>query len=817
MQISSLELFNFGKHEHKLLNFLPGSNIIIGPNYSGKSTMMRAIAVGLYGNRMTPIPSKLLVRRGATNFKIILTLRNSDKGLTIQRTMQDSSITREGESSPYVVGHTQVNEEVARILQMDRGTFQRVFLSEQGSPQQLLAMEGAELQRFIESVTGLDDLDSMQKLSNQKATTAKTKAEALTGELLDDGAYNSYKTELVTLGAELVKAKSTQQLCESAHKETRSGLEVLQKKLLEATTHNKKANEWYAKKNPLKAQLDSRPELDLIDTTALNHSVFLRQDSVNIATSTLSDLLSLLSLHDTYEASLAYYDKEISILSAKDMPITPEKDLADAEAEIREIDAQLRAQAEIKSEYLAARTRTQALEAQVSEVMGSLNDLGAHQIVPELTDLITKESECKQVVNELTSKLSQLTDVWAHAECPTCHRPFDASFDKAAIEQEMLETKEALRGATSHLQVAAHELASERNHLEKVTWHNREFDRLSNAMNDLSRRLEVEMASLASLPRPMEDSVILNSQQAVEAKRASLQRLKAANTESKFYLAQLEKLKQGKLDLLAPADPRPDSTLVDTLHLELNHHKAELKIISDQLTEALAKNEMAKASNSIRLNILSHLKGYPDELDPVIKDISKLNADVETQLKALDTSFEDLSKANKYVSDLELKKQPLEALISSHERVAAEVIDHLATAKIYGFLFNLISSHRDLFMTRAKLTLFEVASEFAQIATNGDIQEVLIHEGAISYREGAQVFPKDTASGAQKSIIGLGMKLGIAQLVVSDFDTFILDEVSADMAEDTSISCMGALDMLCSNSITVTHRHLDTAGSVIQL
>jgi DNA repair exonuclease SbcCD ATPase subunit len=120
-------------------------------------------------------------------------------------------------------------------------------------------------------------------------------------------------------------------------------------------------------------------------------------------------------------------------------------------------------------------------------------------------------------------------------------------------------------------------------------------------------------------------------------------------------------------------------------------------------------------------------------------------------------------------------------------------------------------------MAKAQATLFEVASEFARLSSDGDIQEVLVHEGNISYKENDQIFPKDTASGSQKSMMGLGMKLGIANLINSDFETFLLDEVSADMSEDISLKCMGALDMLCANSVVITHRPMDVAGNVIDL
>jgi DNA repair exonuclease SbcCD ATPase subunit len=97
------------------------------------------------------------------------------------------------------------------------------------------------------------------------------------------------------------------------------------------------------------------------------------------------------------------------------------------------------------------------------------------------------------------------------------------------------------------------------------------------------------------------------------------------------------------------------------------------------------------------------------------------------------------------------------------------------------------------------------------------MEEVLLQDGNITYREAGRVHGKRRASGAQRTIIGLGLKLGLVRLVPSNFDCLILDEVSADMCPEVSMRCMLAINSFCGQTIAVTHRSLDVAGNVIEL
>jgi len=157
MIIEKLIAKNFKKHKFINLNFTSGRNLITGSNYSGKSTILQAILVGLYGNSMAPGQTKDLINDEGKDFSIELWL---DNGVCIKRSSNNSQVIGiDGEVK--VRTHSAVNKWCEEMLDTDRKTFLRVFASEQGSPQALLAMEGAPLRSFIEQAIGMDKLDKL--------------------------------------------------------------------------------------------------------------------------------------------------------------------------------------------------------------------------------------------------------------------------------------------------------------------------------------------------------------------------------------------------------------------------------------------------------------------------------------------------------------------------------------------------------------------------------------------------------------------------------------------------------------------------------
>lgn len=175
-----------------------------------------------------------------------------------------------------------------------------------------------------------------------------------------------------------------------------------------------------------------------------------------------------------------------------------------------------------------------------------------------------------------------------------------------------------------------------------------------------------------------------------------------------------------------------------------------------------------------------------------------------------------LSQTKDLQHEIELEILPLKVKKRDHEEAYSRCKGYYEEAENLKYISQLLSNSRTKFISEAMATIFSVASEFAKLSTNGDIEEVLF-DGNIKYKENGVVRGKLAASGAQQAVIGLGMKLGIANLVVSDFGAILLDEATAAMSEEISLQTSLAMGSLCEQSISISHRKMDIAGNVISL
>ncbi len=790
--------------------------MIVGPNYSGKSTIMRALAVGLFGNRMTTIPTKLMIRRGAKDFNIKIKLTAQSGSVYIQRTSVNSSITREAESSPYVVGHTQVNDEVRRLMQMSRDTFRKVFMSEQGSPQQLLAMEGAELQRFVESVTELDDLDAMQKLAGQNLTQYKAKAETLSGLLMQDDALVKAKADLADYTVQRNKAIQVKDSLESSRAELSAKADNLQAELSKAVEQNKAAEKWWANKNPLLQQIEARPELELIDVSLLESNLTEASQTVKSCAEVLQGKADLVREWDSYTKTKSAYEVELEELLSKDLTLVPEDAITKLEDDITGLRSFINNQTLVKERYDNQTSLVESLAVGVEAERVEL--LGMHpRALPDLTSLNASVENILAKISGLTATETQLSSLLHDSECPTCHRPFDANFDKGKVTLALDECQKTLVEARQELHVEGKKLSDLTQELHASEEFNAKLTRRHQGLIEVASKLKTAEDTLANMAKPTSDEELAKARDQIKVYDVALNSAKVNNSEKTFFLGRVEKAELSLVQLKPPVEDKPDQYVVDKAEADLSLAREVLTAVSNRLTEATTKNELAKASNSVRSTLLKKLESYPDALDPKPVDVEPVSILLKAAVDELSAVSTSLRECEASVSNLNLMMQPLTSEIALDEKYRKDSESHARQAKLYSSLVNLISTHRDQFMARAQAALFEVASEFVRLSSGGDIQEVLVHDGSISYRENDQIFPKDTASGAQKSMIGLGMKLGVSNLIHSDFDTFLLDEVSADMSEDISLSCMSALDMLCPNAVVITHRQMDTAGNVIQL
>ena len=171
-----------------------------------------------------------------------------------------------------------------------------------------------------------------------------------------------------------------------------------------------------------------------------------------------------------------------------------------------------------------------------------------------------------------------------------------------------------------------------------------------------------------------------------------------------------------------------------------------------------------------------------------------------------------LDKANAEQSLTSLQKQ-----LTDNAEMQASYLSYVSKQTRLSSISKLLSHNRVRYLEETWDNLFGAASEFVSMATGGDIETMFLSDSGIKYREKGRTRNKWSASGAQKSLMGLGLKVALTQLVTSPFDSLILDEISADCSPEISLACLMALQNYSEQSIVVSHREFDVAANVIDL
>ena len=399
--LERLELNNFKKHEHLVLDFTAGLNGVTGPNYRGKTTVLYGILYCLGGARLVP-GSRLQTRGTNSGFKQSLWLTFGNIGrYRIDRTKTGASLTElcpDGTEQPVATGTTPVNQAVARLLGMPLKRFAQIKYAKQRKASALLEVGSTELFKIITELTGLERVSQvMERVGGQLKTW----------KLLQD------ETTLTDIDEQQV------QVMNWLGEETQLAIDLTQlNNELTETKRQRTASEAHERR------------LSQAQTAVFGAVTTLRQ-AEREATASMT----------------ALEDAQRQVEQFRGHPLTTET-LVDMELRLKDLREQV---AEGKQARYRVKSLQQDLESAQLELQSAVRK--AAPLRDEVKEL-RRESEVdldalhaaaaqaeanKQAAGE---KLEALIEAGKKGTCGTCQRPFDAfnPHDHAALVREHQET-----------------------------------------------------------------------------------------------------------------------------------------------------------------------------------------------------------------------------------------------------------------------------------------------------------------------------------------------------------------------------------------
>lgn len=167
-----VELTNFQKHAELRHDFSDGLNLIVGPNWSGKSTLLRAVRYALFGTSAAKVQAGNLAGPQCSTWNVRLGFTLHSENYTVERGPRKALLLREGLKDPLASGHSAVTAEIESMIG-SQAAFMAYQAALQGEADTLLTLGAAKLAAHIESVIGSDVVDTvLERIRERRAPLA---------------------------------------------------------------------------------------------------------------------------------------------------------------------------------------------------------------------------------------------------------------------------------------------------------------------------------------------------------------------------------------------------------------------------------------------------------------------------------------------------------------------------------------------------------------------------------------------------------------------------------------------------------------------
>ncbi len=189
--ITAIELTNFKTHESTALSFGRGTNVIVGVMGSGKSSVMEALCLGLFGTFPALKSHKLslsdVVRGFAKDSKpnaasVRVDFEVDGEAYSVTRQISDGASEAFLRKAGVLLEGPQpqrVTERVAELLEMDYDTFVRTAYSEQNKIDHFLTVGKGDRKRQLDDLLGLERLETARQSLSTAANKLTVESNAL--------------------------------------------------------------------------------------------------------------------------------------------------------------------------------------------------------------------------------------------------------------------------------------------------------------------------------------------------------------------------------------------------------------------------------------------------------------------------------------------------------------------------------------------------------------------------------------------------------------------------------------------------------------
>jgi exonuclease SbcC len=745
VRLNRVHLLNFRQHADTAIDFGTGITGIIGPNGSGKTTILEAIGWALYGKpatrgkretiRFTRAPERAPVR-------VELDFDLAGHRYRVVRELTRAEVFLDGDTSAIATSTNGVTELLQRRLGMSRTEFFNTYFTGQKQLSIMASMGPVERAQFLSRVLGYEKLRAAQEL-------VRSQRKLIAAEL---AGLRSGMPDAVTVSRVLSEAErrvaDARRFAEERQREQAdraAEMEALAPRWQDA---QRQRDEWQQLVSDVQVA-----EWGVAAFTAEGEKVGAELSEVVIAGVELDDLRHRTAALPGLTTELQQLDE---LYRAQGRRETLRKYVLELEADVVRLQERRERVVAGPEQEEDATVALEKKRAELEETQGKLEERRT-EWVRTRQEAQTKLTALLEQHADLAVQLKRVRELGSEGACPTCSRVLGETYDTVVVRLEEQIEAVAIDGKYFRSRV---------DQLEQMP---DDVKSLDERRRVLTHELSTLERALAKVQSAVQELATVTRELAIKGKRHAQLRQEIASIPGGFDAARQTAVK-AEIETLTPLARRAERLAA------LVEREPQIKREYERIATAL----VAERSNLQQLQTRKAETAFSEEKFAALRQSFERAADNHHRAELLRVEADsELRTAREALASA---RQASEELRRVEERVTALTKDR----RLHEELDRGFSDLRTDLNAQLRPELSELASAFLSELTDGryteieltDSYEIVILEDGI---------PKPVISGGEEDIANLVLRLAISQMIAERagqaFSLLVLDEVFGSLDE----------------------------------